>query len=330
MAEDAPIVADAPPPPAAPPSTPPVAPPPAPSTIAGGKVPPSDKPGTIADGGETVTGEEIKGDWPDDWRDKAAGGDEETAKLLKRFGSPKAVAKALKEARQQVSTKTAALPADATDEQKAAWRKERGVPDAPDGYEVAPPAGAEWTPEDKAYLSSFTKTAHDQGIPKAQFQALAQQYIDDQIARQQEQNLAVQKYQITSAKALRTEYGKDFEGTVEAVKNHLKEHLGAEGLEAFVNARMPNGALVGDNPLIFKYIADRALVDADGSPIEAGSLKGGVSDADTKKTHADLVRKRASGDKDAKRALADPAYQAKIDKVYEREAKAAERGSRAA
>jgi hypothetical protein len=120
----------------------------------------AEKPGTLADGGEVLTGDPPPaGDWPDDWRDKLAGGDKETQALLKRFGSPAAVARALKDTRAQVSKgAVAALPEDATEEDKAAWRKARGVPDKPEAYDLAtPPKGMEWSDDSAARCQSQSR-----------------------------------------------------------------------------------------------------------------------------------------------------------------------------
>ena len=76
--------------------------------------------------------------WPDDWREQLAAGDEGLLKQLKRYASPANYAKAGFEAQQRLRAGQAKepLPENPTPEQITAWRKDNGIPEAPDGYKI--------------------------------------------------------------------------------------------------------------------------------------------------------------------------------------------------
>jgi hypothetical protein len=304
----------------------------APKTLLGGREPTPEKTAPLADGGEGVV-EPVKGDWPDDWRDKLADGDEDTAKLLKRFGSPKAVARALRETRAQVSKGLGAAaepPENASDEQKAEWRKARGVPDKPEEYKFDAPKDHEWTDSDREYLTEFGKFAHAKGWSQAQAKDAVDWYMNDQIARLQDQEVAARNRGIETEKALKAEYGKDYSRTVEMVRSYGQEQIGADDWDKLVNMRLSDGSYLGDQPALIKLLATAARDLGDGTPFEAGTSAGGVSDGDLMKAHKELVSKSVAGDKDAKRKLADPEYDRRITAAYERQARAAERNKKAA
>lgn len=102
---------------------------------------------------------------PDDWREIAAGKDDATLKLLKRYGSLSGVAKALKEAQDTIrSGKVKAAMPDPKDEKAMAeWRKGEGIPEDATGYKLSDEVQKRLVPEDKPILSSFTEFAHKKG-----------------------------------------------------------------------------------------------------------------------------------------------------------------------
>ncbi|MDQ0475026.1 hypothetical protein [Labrys wisconsinensis] len=274
-------------------------------------------------------GERTAPDFPEDWRERVAEGDEDLARLMKRFGSVKAVARALKETRAQLSRGVGApLPEDAGEEEKAAWRRARGVPDTPQAYDIAPPVGLDWTEADKAYLEAFTTFAHAKHWSQDQVKDLAQWYMDDQIARTQDQAVAARTFAAQTEKELRAAHGRDYGRTLELARAFGSRQLGGEAWEALVHARMQDGTYLGDQPGFINLILGPALEQADSPPYDQGTVTGGVGDAEAKAAHRELVAKANSGDRAAKVRLADPDYERRIGAVYERQARVAERGPR--
>src|SRR5687768_5990454 len=76
-------------------------------------------------------------DKADDWRKRVAGEDETFYKRLQRYPSEADLGKKLTELEKQISKLPPTLPKDATEEEKAPYRKKIGLPDAPEGYEKA-------------------------------------------------------------------------------------------------------------------------------------------------------------------------------------------------
>lgn len=70
----------------------------------------------------------------------------------------------------------AKLPDDATDEEVAAWRKEQGIPDKPEAYEIPKVAGHKWTNEDDPFIESFKTVAHSAAFSQPQMDAAAKWY----------------------------------------------------------------------------------------------------------------------------------------------------------
>lgn len=106
---------------------------------------PAPAPAPEPTGTETTPGEvpapdagDVKAIWPEDWRTQAAGGDEKVIAKLGRYASPQEVAKALIQVQDKISKGElrSNLGSKATPEELAAFRKEIGVPDKPEGYQL--------------------------------------------------------------------------------------------------------------------------------------------------------------------------------------------------
>src|SRR5690606_11096008 len=101
--------------------------------------------------------------WPTDWREQLANGDEKLLSVLKRYTSPKSWSDAAFALRQKMSSgelKRAAPGKDAKPEEIAAWRKEMGIPESPDKYDLTLEGGLVIGDEDKPYISKFTERMH--------------------------------------------------------------------------------------------------------------------------------------------------------------------------
>lgn len=219
-------------PPAAAPATPPAAPPPA----------------------------EPAGDFPADWREKAAGGDEKKLGMLKRYASPAAVADALAHARDLIAKGQTRQPlaADATDEQKAEYRKANGIPEAPDKYDTTLPDGLVIGEADKPLVDGYLKHAHDNNLPADVVKTNLSWYYKEQDRQREaqfEKDAATKQEVVTS---LREEYGPDFKRQVRAADD-LLDTVGPGFKDALMQARMPDGTLVGANPQAVRFFINTAL-----------------------------------------------------------------------
>ncbi len=288
--------------------------------IAAGKEPPEK-----VTGADTVEGGDVDEAAEPDWREKWANGDKDLLKLAKRYGSEAGVLRALNETKKQLSKGAGAfvdqLPEDATDEQKAEWRKARGVPESPDKYDIAV-EGAEWDDDAKKDLGIFTEEAHAAGVPQ-KFVSLALQHFT-RVAAAKEQQLLEDgaKFATESEKILKQEYGRDYVRNTKIMEEFGHSKLGEEAYHNLMTKRFADGTVLGDDPRMARLMIDTALENSDGLPFESGGATGGASDKDILDSHADLTRK-AMGDgadaKDAQRKMRDPEYEKKIAAVYERQ-----------
>jgi hypothetical protein len=133
---------------------------------------------------ETVSGEvgktEAKSPWGDNWREEMASGDEDVAKAISRYGSPKGVARALREAQATISSglKRPAKPDGKDEKAMAEWRKAEGIPDDPTGYKLPEAVQKKMVDEDKPILSSFTEFAHKKGARPDVVEIASEWYVD--------------------------------------------------------------------------------------------------------------------------------------------------------
>jgi hypothetical protein len=198
-------------------------------------------------------------DWPADWREKLAGDDKAFLNVLKRYTSPMTYAKAGFEAQQKIRSGEVKKPlgADASPEEIAAFRKENGIPETPDAYAIQLPDGMVPGEIDKPILDAFKGFAHNKNWTPGQLNEVVGWYYQqqDQIAAQQ--YVADKTLRMQSEEALRAEWGPEYRSNVNAIQNFL---AGApEGVsEAIINARGPDGAVLGNNPMVLRWLADLA------------------------------------------------------------------------
>lgn len=209
---------------------------------------------------ETTAEEGDKGDKPsipDNWRDLAADGDDDTLKLLKRYGSIKGVAKALREANEKIrsgkpSASDEPMPDDA--EKAKTWRKERGIPDDPTGYTLPESVTKRVSDVDKPMLTSFTEYAHAKGAPQAVVDIASEWYFDNMESIQAERISADKEASSTAEEDLRKDWGVEYKGNLQLAARFVESvpGIGANWAEA----RMPDGTRLGDNPAFMSWASD--------------------------------------------------------------------------
>jgi hypothetical protein len=228
-------------------------------TLAGGS---KNDAGTIADGKGADQGNKSgPADFPDDWRERLAGGDEEALKRLKRFSSLPNVYKSWRSLEQKLSAGeyVKPFPKDGSDEEKAEWRKANAVHDKPETYveKAALPNGVVLSDDDKPIAQSFAAFAQSQNWSQDQYNGALAWYYDVQekqsAARAEQDDI----FHDESAEALRVEWGGDFKRNVQLVNNlvaTMPDKLGEELLAG----RMADGRKIGDDPRFIKFLAGLA------------------------------------------------------------------------
>ena len=195
----------------------------------------------------------------EDFRVRMAAGDEKELKRLARFASEADVYKAFRELETKKSKGelVSKLAKDATPEQVAQWRKENGIPDAPDKYDLKFDNGLVIGEQDKPLIDEFVSKMHGENANPAQVKAAIASYYEILGKQQQAMAESDSAYKDESLEGLREEWGGDFKKNLNAVNGFLQS-LPEDTRLAFENARTPDGKLIGNDPAIIKWLAATA------------------------------------------------------------------------
>lgn len=218
---------------------------------------------------------DAKGDWPEDWREKLAGGDEKVLARLRRFGSVNGVLRAYTELEKKVSGGglKKALGEKPTAEELTAFRKDNGIPDAPEGYELKVPDGLDKSI--KQGMDAFAKAMHDINAPPAVVKAAAGLYLQAEEKAEQERFDFAQKQTIENKATLKAEFGREFDTETRRANALIVSTLG-EDAKDFMATTLSDGTKLGDNPAFVRFAAQVARVVADDGVLiaEDGGSKG--------------------------------------------------------
>lgn len=269
---------------------------------------------TEATGEETIATDaaaepkEAVPDWPEDWRDKLAKGDDKVRKRLDRFQSPADVLKSWQSLEQKLSSGDvkSKLPDDATEEQIAAYRKDNGIPDKPEGYLDNLPNGLVIGDDDKELVASYVERVHGKNADPAVVAETLDWYYqlqEDQIAKQAEDDAAArQKFE----DELRSEWGGEFRANVTAINNFLAQAPVSEDgtplKDLLWGSRMADGTPIGNHPTMLRWLA---RVASDANPAGFVAPGAGGSQAQSVKDEIASIEKvmredRATYNKDTK------------------------------
>ena len=207
--------------------------------------------GTVLDAPDKM----VQPDWPEDWRDKLAGGDEKERARLDRFKSPTDVWKSTRELEKRMSSAKQALPADANDEQIASYRKENGIPDKPDGYLEKLPSGLVIGEDDKPMLESYLQRVHGKNASPEVVSETLEWYYAHQEQVMQDTIKADKELSNAAADELRAEWGSEYRANLQSMESFIK-----------------TAPVIGDRD-IGKLLMNGRL--ADGTPIlaDAGAIR---------------------------------------------------------
>jgi hypothetical protein len=197
------------------------------------------------------------------WRDKFAGDDPKFRERLNRFADESAFVKSYRAMEQKFSSGEykRQIGADAKPEEIAAWRKEMGIPDKPEGYveKLTLPNGVVIGEADKPVVAAFADAALAANIPPAQFNALVAKHyeiLDQQKAAQDDQDA---QFKATAEDELRNAWqGADYRRNLTAVNNLLSQWP-EELRHGILAARTPDGKKLGDMPAFIKQLAHLSM-----------------------------------------------------------------------
>lgn len=246
---------------------------------------------TLVDAPVKEDAPEVKPAWPDDWREKLAGGDEKFLNKLGRYRSPDTFAKSYKDLQQKVTELTDRAKSapekpgeGATEEDIAAYRKAAGIPDAPEGYIEALPDGLVIGDEDKEAISVFLKDMHDGNAPPEHVHRALSWWNQHKEALATKQVEADRASMSETEEELRTEWGREYTANLNAMRAFLASApTDAEGnslKDMLMSARLPNGRLLGNDATALRWMVDLAMQANPAATIAPGDRGKSAADID--------------------------------------------------
>lgn len=213
--------------------------------------------------------DEAKGYWPDDWQKRMAGEDEKELKQVGRYASPEAIwkkAKAL-EARLSSGELKPVLPKNAKPEEIAQWRKDNGIPESPDKYDLK---DIKITDADKPVIEAFLKSAHEANMTPEQAKAAIQWQKADTAARLDALAVRDEEQRVAALDMLNEEWGSGFRRNVQMVEGFL-ENFPASVRELLKGGRLSDGTGIFNNPDILRgFVAVSLAANPAASLIPSG------------------------------------------------------------
>ena len=217
------------------------------------------------EGADTATPEgdkkpAVAGEFPDDWREKLAKGDDKKLTRLKRYKSYEDFANAGLAAQDKIRSGDykPKLADDATPEEKSAWRKENGIPDEPAKYETAVP-NYKWTDADAPILDGFKSMAHGADLSQPQVTKVLGYYAG-LIEEAKERHVETQRDKDISDKqavedTLRAKLGGEYRPSLQLFNRLLKDQeVFPDGMaDKLASARFADGTRVINDPVMADF-----------------------------------------------------------------------------
>lgn len=181
-------------------------------------------------------------EWPADWRQRIAGEDKESLKTLERFTEPAAMFKSYSELRTKMAKgelkAVSQFPEKGTPEEQTAWRKEQGIPEKPEGYDLNLGDGLIIGDDDKPWVDMFLAKAHAANLPQGAVKTTLSSFFGEIREKQNEKAAEADREVLQRAEdQLRKEWGADYRPNMSAITGLLDAHVSAEsGLKARVMA----------------------------------------------------------------------------------------------
>jgi len=195
-------------------------------------------------------------DWPADWRAKVSA-DPKHSKTLDRFSSPKALFESYTSLRQKLDSgelkAVSEFPKDGTPEQQSEWRKSNGIPDSAEGYALKFGDGLVIGENDKQFVDSFLKSAHDSNASPEQVNSMLHWYYDQQERALDMQEQRDAEFLSQSDDSLRAEWGPEYRSNINVIKG-LVGTLPESVRDLFVNARLGDGNALLNHPDIARWL----------------------------------------------------------------------------
>lgn len=220
--------------------------------------------------------------WPEDWRERLAGKDEQKLQRLRRFQSFDNYLRRTDdvENRLRAGQLKPVLGESASDAEIAEYRKAYGIPAeaTPESYGVKLPDDFKPSDTDKADLGSWVSAMHSVHATPAQVQKGVETFLAMRQAAEQQLYDAAQQATINQRAEIKAEYGRDYENNIRLGNQFLVEHLGGEEkAQALTSLTLADGTKLGDHPDFVRLFVGAALENAGDLAIVMAASTAGVS-----------------------------------------------------
>ena len=216
----------------------------------------------MSDAAEEITDDitdDVTFEWPENWQQEIAGDDEKQLQHLSKYKTPADIWTKARALEQKLSSgeykQNTPFPTEGSDEDKAAWRKEQGLPDTATGYELVREIGD----DEKDTVNAFMEYAYERNMSPQNVNDMLDYFYT---RKEQDDELAAEgdaTAQQNTDDALRAEWGNDYRGNINRVDN-LIATAPAEVAEILLDARLPNGDKLRANPDAMRFLLDMATL----------------------------------------------------------------------
>jgi hypothetical protein len=161
------------------------------------------------------------------------------------------------EAVNRISTVKAPLKEGATPEEVAAWRKDNGIPEKPDGYFEKLPNGLVLGEDDKALFGEWATQMHALNAPPAIVAKTVEWYNKMKEQETANQDAMDRQHQTEATVALRNAWGRDYTENMNLLKSFMGG-LDEETQALFADATMPDGRRLFNSPQVMQWLTQKA------------------------------------------------------------------------
>ena len=209
---------------------------------------------------EKATETSAKGYWPEDWKNTISKGDEKRANVLGRYASPEAVADALIAAQAKIRSGElkSSLPEKANDKQLADWRKDNGIPEKPEDYDLKFESGLVIGADDKPFIDEFLKSAHSKNLSPDQVKSSIEWYYDTQNKQAEAQLEKDEAESQETQDKMYSEWGNDTRRNVNLI-NSVLSRFPEEVADSLKSARLADGTAIFNNYDVMRTFLGMAL-----------------------------------------------------------------------
>lgn len=224
-----------------------------------------------------------------DIRDFMAGDNEMLQKLLGRYRSAQALANAFAKQRQEISRlqkenqMAPELPDNPTDEELAEYRKRLNIPEDVSDYKVEFGESFESSDADAPVLDTYREFMHENHVPPQYAQKTIEWYESFAESQRQAMNQTADETQAETVASLTNEWGKEYDGNLNAIRALLDNTIGGDGAKELRSARMADGSYLMNNANLLRLLAGPAVDQLGGVAMYAGDTAAGMRGLEDRK-----------------------------------------------